>query len=146
MSWLAKALVASGWMIALALVPAAQVDADSARVERVSHLAATAVVADYPDCCEKRCIRYRHHKLGRKCVSACEPQVEVILKVLDPCRCCYVDVPVCLPACCAAESPELCMRSGIFKREVVEYAWSCGVRVKVVFDRRGDLTVHTYGF
>jgi hypothetical protein len=28
---------------------------------------------------------------------------------------------------------------------VVEYDWCCGYKVKVVFDRRGDVTVHYYG-
>jgi hypothetical protein len=28
---------------------------------------------------------------------------------------------------------------------VVTYEWCCGYKVRVVFDRCGDITVHSYG-
>ena len=47
-------------------------------------------------CCPKPCITYRHR--GPKlCCGTCEPSVETVLKVKDPCTCCDVDVAVCLP-------------------------------------------------
>jgi hypothetical protein len=68
----------------------------------------------------------------------------VVLQVVDPCCCCYVEVPVCLPACCEAV-PTVCSRHGLFGRRIVDYSWCCGYRIKIVFRRCGDLTVHCYG-
>lgn len=96
-------------------------------------------------CCGQRCIAYRYH--GRaKCCGDCKPPVKTVLLVKDPgaCTCCYVQVPVCLPACCTG-SPQVHCRKGIFKDGVVTYSYCCGVRVKVVFDRCGDIVVHYYG-
>ena len=94
-------------------------------------------------CCPKPCITYRHR--GPKlCCGNCEPPVETILKVKDPCTCCEVDVPVCLPACCTGE-PKVCSGVGIFGRDVVEYQWCCGYSVKVAFKRSGDMIVTTWG-
>ena len=94
-------------------------------------------------CCPKPCITYRHR--GPKlCCGVCEPPVETVLKVKDPCTCCDVDVAVCLPACCKGE-PKVCAGVGIFGRDVVEYQWCCGYSVKVAFKHSGDLIVTTWG-
>jgi hypothetical protein len=68
-----------------------------------------------------------------------------MLLVKDPCVYgCYVQVPVCLPVCCTGE-PDVDCKRGLLGRDIVEYEWCCGYRVKIVFDRRGDVTVHTFG-
>lgn len=97
-----------------------------------------------PKCCDERCVSYRHHGRLRKTCCGCEPPIQAVLQVVDPCCCCSIDVPVCLPACCTGP-PEVCNRKGLFKRDVVEYSWCCGYRIRIVFDRCGDLTVHSYG-
>jgi hypothetical protein len=70
--------------------------------------------------------------------------MDVILQVKDPCSCCLVEVPVCIPACCTT-NPRVCNYKGFLRRQVVEYSWDCGFRLTVVFDRGGDITVHYYG-
>jgi hypothetical protein len=70
--------------------------------------------------------------------------MELILQVKDPCSCCLVEVPVCIPACCLS-NPKVCCSKGFLRRDVVEYSWDCGFCLKVVFDRQGDVTVHYYG-
>jgi hypothetical protein len=88
-------------------------------------------------------VTYRNHPLHRKHHLACLPTHQVLLHVKDPVRCCTVEVPLCLPACCDAS----CManRTGLMGRGVVCYDWDCGVRVKIVFRHKGDVLVHYYG-
>lgn len=92
-------------------------------------------------CCPRN-VCYRHHP-GCGCYDPCK-KMELILQVKDPCTCCLVEVPVCIPACCTA-APSVCCYQGFLRRQVVEYSWSCGFYLKVVFDRCGDVTVHYYG-
>lgn len=93
-------------------------------------------------CCDKRCIDYRYH--GRP-ICCCKAPVKSVLLVKDPgsCTCCYVEVPVCLPGCCAGE-PKVTCHNGLFNDGVATYTWCCGVKVRVVFHRCGDITVHYY--
>src|SRR4051812_21371590 len=95
-----------------------------------------------PVCCPKPCITYRHR--GPKLCCGCEPSIETVLKVKDPCTGCEVDVCVCLPACCQGE-PKICAGTGFLGRDVVEYEWCCGFDVRVAFKRNGDLIVTTWG-
>ncbi|HTM55595.1 MAG TPA: hypothetical protein VL175_16320 [Pirellulales bacterium] len=95
-----------------------------------------------PACCPKPCITYRHR--GPKLCCGCEPGIETVLKVKDPCTCCEVDVPVCLPACCQGE-PKVCVGTGFLGRDIVEYEWCCGFSVRVAFKHNGDLIVTTWG-
>jgi len=94
-------------------------------------------------CCD-RCIKYRHHPTLRKICCGCEESTRTVLQVTDPCCCCVVEVEVCLPACCD-DCPKVCCSPGILGRDVVTYEWCCGYKVRVVFDRCGDITVHSYG-
>lgn len=94
-------------------------------------------------CCE-RCITYRHHNTMRKTCCGCEEAVKTCLKVTDPCCGCCVEIPICLPACCKGE-PKVCCHAGLMGRDVVTYEWCCGYKVRVVFDRCGDVTVHSHG-
>jgi hypothetical protein len=104
-----------------------------------AHAGGPAAFASYGAgiCCE-RCIDYRHHHPRRE---PCGPRYEQCLLVKDVCACCYVKVPVCIPVCCVGE-PEICCHGGILGRQVVEYAWCCGYRIKIVIDRKGDVVVH----
>jgi hypothetical protein len=118
---------------------------ESARTRLISLATAKGpdCAAPVATCCPKPCITYRHR--GPKlCCGVCEPPVETVLKVKDPCTCCDVDVAVCLPACCKGE-PKVCTGTGIFGRDVVEYQWCCGYSVKVAFKHSGDLIVTTWG-
>jgi hypothetical protein len=96
------------------------------------------------NCCPTRCVTYKHHRCKKVCCD-CTPALPLVLAVKDPCVCgCFVEVQVCLPACCT-DAPKVCSHDGVFGREVVEYEWCCGYRVKVIFDRHGDVIVHTFG-
>lgn len=88
--------------------------------------------------CPPPCVKYHHH--GRR---ACETY-ETVLTYCDPCTGCSVRVPVCVPVCCGGE-PVICERSGLFGRSIVVFQWCCGFKAKIIGDRCGNLTVHTYG-
>lgn len=125
----------------VALQPPANGKSPSDAMPRVE--GAPLIVSSAP-CCPKRCIEYRHHR-GKKVCCGCEPPIQLMLAVKDPCVCdCFVDVAICLPACCT-DVPKVCNRRGLLGRDVVEYEWCCGYRVRVVFDRHGDVMVHSYG-
>jgi hypothetical protein len=112
--------------------------------------AGSQTVMGDPSCCEPvkpccdRCISYCHHRACKKVCCGCEPPMHTVLQVKDPCCCCMVDVPVCLPSCCTG-CPDVCGRCGIFGRGVVTYNWCCGYTIKIVFSRCGDITVHYFG-
>lgn len=92
-------------------------------------------------CCE-RCISYKHHKsLKRNCCGR-NDTISTVLKVCDSC-CGEIEIPVCLPCCCDG-TPTVCTHNGILGRHSVTYKWCCGYRVKVVFDRCGNIVVHSY--
>lgn len=88
--------------------------------------------------CPPPCVKYHHH--GKR---ACETY-ETVLTYCDPCTGCSVRVPVCVPVCCGGE-PVICERSGLFGRSIVVFQWCCGFKAKIIGDRCGNLTVHTYG-
>jgi hypothetical protein len=94
-------------------------------------------------CKEPRCISYKSHRFLRCKWDRCNTQ-QVVLQVPDYCCCCLVEVPVCIPACCTG-APTVCAHNGHFGRDVVEYSWCCGYHLKVVFDRCGNVVVHSYG-
>jgi hypothetical protein len=51
-------------------------------------------------------------------------------------------VTVCVPACCASETPCLVgWKPGIFGRKVLTYKWSCGHCVDVVITKHGKTIV-----
>jgi hypothetical protein len=102
--------------------------------------APTTECAAVPLCCGKPCIRYRQRLFRSHCCRDCCPSVTTLLEVVDPCRCCAVEVPVCLPACCQ-NAPSVCSRRGLLGRRVVDYTWCCGYQVRVVFHRCGLITV-----
>jgi hypothetical protein len=91
----------------------------------------------------KWCISYKRHCLGPKC-RCCEPPMTILLPVKEPCGCCVVEVPVCVPACCT-DAPKVHCRRGLFGRYIVTYDWCCGNHVKIVMTRHGDLIVHYFG-
>jgi hypothetical protein len=90
-----------------------------------------------PVCCERE-ISYKHHHPRRE---PCGARHEAVLLVKESCTCCVIDVPVCLPCCCKGE-PEVCAHKGVLGRDVTEFTWCSGYRVRVVIDRHGCVTVH----
>jgi hypothetical protein len=135
-------IIVPACLLVLALTAAA--DAKSLRRSQPAAEPAPAVAApgcELPKCCP-RDICYRHHK-GCVCFDPCKT-TELVLFVKDPCACCLVEVPVCMPTCCSGD-PKVCCHKGFLGRQVVEYSWDCGFSLKVVFDRKGDIVVHYYG-
>lgn len=93
-------------------------------------------------CCPTPCIKYRNAIFDCKvrCCDPCAPPVKAVLHVKNPCTCCPVDVPVCLPSCCCGEPCVECHQT-LLGDGVVSYKWCCGVTVNVRFDRCGDVLV-----
>lgn len=107
--------------------------------------AASASASTDSSCCPTvdRCIRYRHHRTLRRTCCGCGT-MKLVLQVKDCCRCCCVNVPVCVPCGCT-DAPSVCTTRGLFGRQAVTYTWCCGYKVRVEFDRCGDVIVHSYG-
>ena len=142
-------------LAALALSDVEQAEAAgrlaSFRAAKAANLAAAASAsaatlnpscAPAAPCCPAPCITYRHH--GPKICCGCAPSVQTVLVVNDPCTCCPVQIPVCLPSCCTGE-PTVCCHKGFLGRDVVSYEWCCGFSVDVRFLRSGDIVVVTRG-
>jgi hypothetical protein len=93
-------------------------------------------------CCPNPCIKYRNAILDCKvrCCDPCKPPVQMVLQVMNPCTCCPVEVPVCLPSCCC-DVPTVECRKALFGSHVVSHEWCCGVEVNVRFQRDGDILV-----
>lgn len=93
-------------------------------------------------CCHK--ISYHHHCTLRKTCCSCGT-IRQVLTVEDP-GCCgkMIAIPVCLPECCD-DCPKADDHCGPLGRGVTMFRWCCGYKVKVVVDRCGDITVHSYG-
>jgi len=92
--------------------------------------------------CPTPCIKYRNAWLDCKvrCCDPCKPPVQAVLHVKNPCTCCPVDVPVCLPNCCCGE-PKIDCKKTLLGDGMVSYSWCCGVTVNIRFDRCGDVLV-----
>lgn len=97
-------------------------------------------------CCPTPCIKYRHALLPlcKPCCDPCKPPIKAVLAVKNPCTCCPVEVPVCLPSCCCGE-PKVSCRKAVLGAGVVTYDWCCGVSVTVRFDKCGDVLVTYHG-
>lgn len=113
--------------------------------------AAPTVVADCncgqcATCCPSkyRFVYRQHHVRRQVCCDPCLPNVEMVLQVTDPCTCCPIDVPVCVPGCCT-EPPCVTKRGGVGGRSITEFTWRNGFRVRIVHTPRDLLVVHTYG-
>jgi len=90
-------------------------------------------------------ISYHHHCTLRKTSCCSCGTIRQVLMVDDPC-CCgkTIAIPVCLPDCCD-DQPKSSGHCGPLGRGVTTFHWCCGYKVKVVVDRCGDVTVHSYG-
>jgi hypothetical protein len=104
----------------------------------VTTKAVTTPCATPAPTCPQPCISYRNG-IGSLCAYGCKPPVQTVLTVKDPCTCCEVQVPVCIPACCTGE-PTVGCKNTIIGRGVVFYDW-CGFSVAVRFDRCGNVLV-----
>jgi hypothetical protein len=89
-----------------------------------------------PVCCYNPCIKYVD--VSRCCDDG--PTIQTVLLVKDPATCCMVEVPVCLPACCAGE-PCVDSKCGVLGNGKIFYTWPSGYEVKVVINKRGNITV-----
>jgi len=94
---------------------------------------AVVVAYELPVCCD-RLIDYKHL---RPRLEPCGPRYETDLLVKDLCACCFVQVPVCLPACCTGE-PQVRHKG----KHVVEYTWCSGYKVRIIVLRNGRVFVH----
>lgn len=95
------------------------------------------------ECCVTPCIEYRTHLSARRMLR-CTSQIQVTMAVDNPadCKCCKIEVPMCIPCCCTGE-PTVCSDCGLAGRGIVEYCWPCGFKAKVVFrPTLGDVIVH----
>ena len=88
-------------------------------------------------------IRYVQHCPRRTCCGH-GTSINTVLTVKNPRTHCVVNVPVCLPGCCHC-APSVHGHAGIFGRGVTAFHWPCGYKIRVVFDHRGDVTVHYFG-
>jgi hypothetical protein len=105
--------------------------------------APAAAPASAAECCVTPCIEYRTHLSARRMLR-CTSQIQVTMAVDNPadCKCCKIEVPMCIPCCCTGE-PTVCSDCGILGRGIVEYCWPCGFKAKVVFrPTLGDVVVH----
>lgn len=94
-------------------------------------------------CCPTPCIKYRHAALdlGRLCrPKCCKPPIKAVLATKNPCTCCPVDVPVCLPGCCCGE-PVVDCRKTLVGEGLVTYSWCCGVSVSIRYKKCGEVLV-----
>ena len=105
-----------------------------------AHLSTVLISAPDGCCCTYNpCIIYRHAFFGRCCCDCCQTY-QTVLQVKDPCNCCVVAVPVCLPVCCTGE-PAVCAKCGLFGRSVIRYDYCCGVSIVIVINGCGDIAV-----
>ncbi len=138
--------VAAALAVSLFAGGASQAHARTAKLAQVpASDGAAAAAADAscctpaPKCCPQPCITYLYRGCRKVCCG-CEPPVKTTLKVVNPCTCCTVEIPVCLPACCEG-CPQISSRPGLLCQSVVHYDWCCGFSVTVRFDRCGDAVV-----
>lgn len=90
------------------------------------------------------CVQHVQHHPRKSICCACETSFQTTLAVYDPCNRCMIDVPVRLPSCCTG-APQAGGRDGLFGQGITNFAWCCGYKVRVVVNKRGDVTVHYYG-
>ncbi|HEX5105730.1 MAG TPA: hypothetical protein VFV87_18045 [Pirellulaceae bacterium] len=138
------------WSKLMTLAAIALVVALGAPQKAMASSAAVSAAAAGGGCCtpteickDPRCISYKSHRFLRCKWDPCHTQ-KTVLQVPDYCCCCLVEVPVCIPACCSG-APTVCSHCGHFGHDVVEYSWCCGYHLKVVFDKCGNVVVHSYG-
>lgn len=91
------------------------------------------------------CAPAAHHKyrLGARRALKCFGSLELCMHVVNP-ACCGlpVEIPMCVPTCCAAEAPVVNSRRGLFGRGVVCFEWPCcGYTARVVFKHVGAIDV-----
>lgn len=78
---------------------------------------------------------------GRRDCCPPPPPVPVVLEVCHPCTGCKHQIEVCIPACCAAETPEVCFRNTLFGHGKTVFSWSCGHTVTVRYPSHGGYRV-----
>lgn len=127
---LAFGSIAEAHLVKRALQPAPESPSDQKPAPAPMPAPAPAVVVHAPSC-------------APVCMP-CPPKMNVVLQVKDPCTCCLVEVPVCIPACCTG-NPSVCCHRGFLGRQIVTYSWSCGISVDIIFKRNGCYVVRYCG-
>jgi hypothetical protein len=102
-----------------------------------------AAAANCCGCCWHPCICYEHRGCPICCSSCSDaPAIKTSIKVTDPCTCCTVDVPLCLPGCCTGAP--CCVKDRcpiLFNRLALRYEYCCGVAVVIKVKKCGDIVV-----
>lgn len=75
------------------------------------------------------------------CLPPPPPPVPVVLEVCHPCTGCKYKVEACVPACVAAEAPEVCFRNTLFGYGKTVFEWSNGYTVTVRYPKHGGIRV-----
>jgi hypothetical protein len=107
--------------------------------EIVQPLPAASPVAYYPS----SGLIYRHRGHNRAGYG-CAPPIQTVLTATNPCTCCPVAIPVCVPACCVG-APSVSCHRGLFGASVIDFDWACGYRVTVRFKHNGQVVVVSRG-
>jgi hypothetical protein len=132
------AMVFAGSRMADARLSRSGREASLTMTKKAQPVASEELPPPSPACCPTPCITYRNHGCQNVCSSA--PPIHTVLQAKDPCTCCPINIPVCVPASCT-DVPTVCAGRGFLGREVMWYDWCCGFSVKVTFKRTGDVIV-----
>ncbi len=103
------------------------------------------VTPDYPQAEVAKSCYLKPHIIYRQRIRAnkfygCDPPENAVMIVEHPGCGCSVEVPVCLPACLEGV-PTLKSRCTPSGRGIVNFCWSNGFNLKVIFRVKGDLVV-----
>ena len=134
-----RLLLIAGFVVICGLVFTPVRRAEARATAKLAGDCVTAAPACEKPACPAPCITYRYRGRRNVCCG-CPTPLNTVLQVKNPCTCCVVDVPVCLPGCCNS-APTVCCHRGLFGREIVDYDYCCGFRVRVALTRCGDINV-----
>ena len=102
----------------------------------------------HDECCGHICdhcspdAQHRYRLSARRLLKR-EGSLELCMHVVNP-KCCGlpVEIPMCLPACCATEPPVVETDRGLLGRGIVCFEWPCcGYSARVVFKHNGRVHV-----
>lgn len=141
-------------LVVVALVGATTLHGGARDLELIPAPAPAVVPGGVPHvvheaCCVEtcgHCAPDTHHKyrLSARRALKCEGSIELCMHVVNP-ACCGrpVEIPMCVPACCAGQAPIVNHGQGLFGRGVVCIEWPCcGYSARVVFKHNGKIDVN----
>ena len=133
-------MLLNGKLIACGLALGLLMLGSAARATTTEELAAPVPAA--ANCCWHPNICYEHRGCPICCCDCTAAPVKTSIRVTDPCTCCSVDVPLCLPSCCTGAP--CCVKDRcpiLFNRELIRYEYCCGVAVTIKISKCGDILV-----